>query len=453
MAKSTLPVPTLLDSSTGLVPSGTCFVAGLSWKVLLGQNPEKMALAESKRARATHYVYSDKSGNVGYTKLKAVDKNTKYVSMARLFAASNPSSTVFLALSINEQQTWVCAVSNGSVLTGYDVVTSDHGVVEQLRDAIEKRFSEALFWGDISGISLEPAFNWESLSDSLTNPARVSSATLRTLDGGLSSFLASIPKSVIWLVALSVLGVISTKFVVPLAKKYIASREVVIVEDPDALWLQVLEEHFKAIKVSSPGSLQQLANSIDSIPTLIEGWRIQNMNCLWTAKAWKCAAKYQSSSRHQTNAAFNSAKPADWTLAWDFLNGVTASFDLPATARPISQKTMRSQSYQELTTASQIQAVRPFINDGSKPLEKFSPIKIAPPKFAKGEPVPLPVALKLPLVASVTLVTPIRTISIMDWTDEVAWKKVSISFNIKKIPGKNDSFVMVDLSGEIYAQP
>ena len=453
MAKSTLPVPTLLDQTTGLVPDGTCFVAGLSWKVLLGLNPEKMALAESKKAKASHYVYSDKSGNVGYTKIKAVEKNTKYVSMARLFAASNPSSTVFLALSINEQQTWVCAVSNGSVLTGYDIVTSDHDVVEQLKNAIAKRFSEALFWGDISDIGLEPSFNWESLTDSLTNPQRVNSATLRTLDGGLAAFLASIPASVIWMVSISVLGSIGWKLVVPMAKKYIASRQVVVVEDPEALWWQALEDHFKAMRISAPGSLQQLAQSIEGMPTLIDGWRLQNMSCAWTAKAWKCFAKYQASSRHQTNDGFNSATPADWILSWDFLNGVTAAFDFPVIANSIDQKTMRSIGYQELKTASQMQASRPFFNDSSKPLEKFSPIKIAPPKFAKGEPVPIPPALKLPLVGAVTLLTPLRTISIMDWVDEISWKKVSISFNLKKTPGKNDSIVMLDLNGEIYAKP
>lgn len=453
MAKNALSVPTLLDQSTGLVPDGTCFVAGLTWKVLLGQNPEKMALTESKKAKATHYVYSDKSGNVGYTKFKAVDKSTKYVSMARLFAASNPSSTVFLALTVNEQQTWVCAVSNGSVLTGYDVVTSDHGEVEKLRGAIAQRFSEALFWGDVSGIDLEPSFNWESLTDSLGNPARVNSATLRTHNGGLSAFVSSIPKPVIWVVSLSVVGFIGTKFVVPMVKKYIHSKEVVVVEDPEMLWKQALEDHFKLLKVSGPGSLKQLASSVEGIPTLIAGWRLQNMNCAWTVKAWKCSAKYLSSSRHQTNDAFNSEKPTDWTLAWDFLNGVTASFDIPVVASQLEQKTMRTLSYQQLTTASQIQAVRPFLNEGSRVLEKFSPIKIVPPKFAKGEPVPLPAPLKLPLVASLNLVTPLRTISIMDWSDEVSWHKAAISFNLKKIPGKNDSFVMVDLSGEIYANP
>ena len=101
--KSTLETPTLLDHTTGLTALGTCLVAGLSWKPVLGQDPEKLAIQEAKIAGASHYVQSGKSSNVGLTKLPK-DEVTRYISLAGLFASSNPASSVFLALILTRRK-------------------------------------------------------------------------------------------------------------------------------------------------------------------------------------------------------------------------------------------------------------------------------------------------------------------------------------------------------------
>lgn len=455
MAKTnTLAAPTLLDHTSGLAPNGTCLVAGMSWKPLLGQNPGRLAAVEAKNAGGTHYAYADKSGSAGFAKFKASDK-VQYLSMASLFAASIPaSSTVFLALSINETQSWICAVSNGSVLAGYDLASSSHETSKASRDAFNRRFPEGEFWGDVDGLDLAPVYTWESLAEQLANVKHVKDALLRPVGANLSLSLNAIPRPIIWMVTFGLLAILVQKVVWPVAKSFVGSREEVVVEDPELLWQQAIDSTFNDAMLSAPGTLQGLLVNVNETPVLVSGWRLESLDCDWSARAWKCNAKYKASSRMQTNEAFESARPKDWKASWALPQGVTASFNLPAQSVGMSLKGLKKVSEHEIGTASRIQSIGPVLTAGSSPMSNFTQVEIKPPTFAKGEPVPLPPSIKLPLHSMVNVTAPLRTGAVVDdWANEVTWKKATFSFDIKKTPGANDSVAMMTLKGEIYATP
>jgi Pilin accessory protein (PilO) len=454
MAKThSLEAPTLLDHTSGLAPVGTCLVAGLWWKPLLGQHPEKMATSEAKKGGGTHYVHTGKTSYVGFTHLPKTEK-TQYVSLASLLANATRSNTVFLALSINSSMTWICAVANGSVLSGYDLVTSSPEVCRATRDRFSKRFPEAEYWGDVEGLDLKPVFTWESLSDQLANAEHLNQARLRPVGKGVSFSLSAVPRPIIWIVCLGTMALVGQKVVVPTVSSLFGSKEEVVYEDPEMLWNDALENQFNAVKVSAPGSLDNLLTSVNELPTLVAGWRLATITCDWGAQAWLCKAHYKASSRKHTNEAFAAARPQHWKLNWSLPLDANGTFTLPAQSVSRSMKTLRAVGDHELTTASHFQALSPLMSAGVPALQAFTPVAIAPPSFQKGEPVPLPASIRLPMQSAVKAITPMRTGAIADeWANEVAWTNATFTFDTVKEPRANDSAAMMDLKGTIYAKP
>lgn len=448
-----LPEPIILGESSGLVPPGKALVMGLTWKVLLGQSLDELALAESIKAKASHFTHSGRSGSVGYTRFKA-DPKLAYLSLANLFAASNPISTAFVALTINDSDVWVCGVSNGSVLTGYDVITDDLDTVESMKEGFGRRFADANFLGDAGIDGLDENYAWDAIQELLGNNSVVSAAGLKIVKGGLGKSMRKVPKPLIYLTLLGISLFAFQKAGLPLAKSLFAPKEQAVVEDPEVLWADALEGWLEANRVSGPSALNEALNGIGDVPIIIAGWRAKSIECSWTTKAWKCIGEYKASSRLHTNSAFDAAKPTSWLVSWSLLQGAKVSFDLPTASHSIVIKSLKPVSEHQLVTASKVQMLSPLLTAGDKAISSFARIAVPPPKLANGGNVPPSTAVVFPLVAKALLKSPLRTAAAMQgWADDVSWTRIVLTFDLKREPGINESSAVMELAGNIYARP
>lgn len=448
-----LPDPLVLDGSTGLVPDGTALVLGLTWKVLLGQDLEAIALSESAKVKATHYSHAARSGSVGYARLKP-DPKVAYLSAASLVAASHPTSTAFVALNVNETDCWICGVSNGSVLTGYDLVTTDVKLSRAMKGTFESRFGDAKFLGDADVEGLDDSYSWASIQELLGNAQLTSASTLKGVKKGLGQSLGKVPKPLIYLTAFGLLLFAGQKLALPLIQKTFASRQEAVAEDPELLWADALQSWIASNRVSASGSLNVVLNGLGDVPMNIAGWRPKSFECSWTPNAWKCGGEYRASNRLHTNEAFDEAKPKDWRVNWTLLQSAKVSFDIPTSAQPIIVKSLKTVKEHELNTASKVQKLAPLLTAGDKAMGAFALVAVPPPKLANGGAAPPSTTVIFPLVTKVALKSPVRTAAGMqDWCDEVAWSKVAVAFDLKRSPGINESAAVMELSGNIYAKP
>ena len=201
-------------------------------------------------------------------------------------------------------------------------------------------------------------------------------------------------------------------------------------------------------------TIDALLVSVNEQPMLIGGWRLASIKCDWGSHAWLCEASYKALSRKHTNEAFAAARPQDWKVTWTLPLGAQGSFKLPVHSVARSLKALRAVGDHEIKTASQLQALSPLMAAGVPALQAFTSVAISAPTFQKGETVPMPSSIRLPMQSAVSAITPMRTGAIAaDWADEVAWTKATFTFDMSKEPRANDSVAMMDLKGTIYAKP
>lgn len=446
------PKPLLLGADdSGLVPDGLTLVLGITWKVIFGDKLGAMALERALASKANLYVHAKNVGTVGYCKL-ALKKKTKYISAAGALASQRQMGDFLIALEVNEDQTWLCGVSNGSVVSGYDLVADDSSQIANIVDVFRERFPAARLQGDIGGLFVND-YDWQLMSAVIADTANLDDVTLRTTSQGLTERVKKLPRSYLVVGGLLLVMLTGQRFVWPVINTAFFQPKPAPIIDPQLVWQEAVDEWTAAHQVSRDGSLNDLLAILSAQDLTYAGWQQTGVVCVWGQKAWQCTAKFVSTSRKQTNLAFSNAIPKTWQADFTLLKDATARFAVPTSAKSMSAKTLKSGADLELSIGSSIQEIGPLLTSTSAPLTPFTQVKLVEPKTEKGAAIPLPAGIGLPKVSSLSIAGPLRNIAaIQAWVDDVAWTTVELKIDTTRSPGAKDSAVMMELKGNIYAK-
>lgn len=440
--------PTVLGGDF-LTPPSVSLVLGLNWKVILGENLKAMALQKASFEKATHYCHAENSGSVGYTTFEPESKIV-YLSAASLVASQKAVGDFLIALDVNDEQTWLCGVSNGSVVSGYDVVTNE----EQLEDTtrrFKERFPNSLICGDHKESGEE--YNWNALTSVIANSRFRKDAVIQKTAKGFSERISVVPKKYLVVGGVLFALLIGQEYAWPIINDSFFKQKKATAIDPDEAWREALQEWITSHPVSADGSLNALLQYVADQPIVVAGWRQSAVLCVWGVKAWQCTSKYSAIKRMETNEAFIKAKPKEWTVTFNLLKDIVVKYQVPTEGKRIVLNELKPIREYELATASRMQEIAPLLPASTSPLSAFAQITVTAPQTTEGQPIPQPIDFKLPVMNTVTISGPIRNVAgYQEWVNQVAWTTVDIKIDHKKSPSARDSTVMMDLKGNIYAK-
>ncbi|ABM39516.1 hypothetical protein [Polaromonas naphthalenivorans] len=449
-ANNQLAEPVLLGDGS-VAPPGVTIILGMTWKVLLGQKLGAMAVQAAVLAKASHYTHTPNIGSVGYTNLKPGVKTT-YISAAGIVASQKTMGDFLIGLALNETDTWLCGVSNGSVVSGYDIVVNDALTFEKIVNAFKVRFEEAHLIGDVE-LGFAAEYGWDAISEGLASKEFRKNATIRPTSKGLSERFEAVPKKVLYIGGIALILLVGQRFIVPAISNVFHKPKEIAVIDPSEAWKDALDEWVRAHPVSSQGSLNELLDALANQPLVVAGWQASAFDCVWGQKSWQCTTKYSASKRSHTNQAFEAAKPKDWITTFTPMRDVQVRYDIAASAVKLDVKSLKPVADYELITMSQLQQITPLIADSAAPMGTFVKVPVPEPKTNEGQPIALPADMLIPKVSMLKIIAPLRDIAAFQtWINDVAWTNVSLRIERGKQPSAKDSAITMELKGNFYAK-
>lgn len=455
-----------LDSSQG-------FAMGLNWFPIVAADFAKAALARAISTKSSHYVHSLALTFVGTAKLQSSDAKIQLFSLASVFARivaqESGASVMVLQLSDGAGEddgsalVWYCAIVNGTVRQGSDVVLPATDV-KQYIDALVNTSDFVKVWGESAalrelGVDLDDAIGWTQLfaefgQNSLLHALK--KARRNPLDG-----VKSVPKGFFWLGAIALIAVLWKSSIGPLATRLYAKFTSVpqVVEQPSELWAVALQQSLGQMRLTSPGAMPQLVQAIGDVPLSVgDGgarWQFKSMQCdaNLTRQLWLCNASYEAVGSAATNLTFQSAAKPGWGVEFQPLKKASYTLTFPLAVRPLVLNEQRSRTEHLLSTASSLQRIQPLLKESPRAMSEFSVIQIQNPSFANGQAVPPVLDVKMPFTAQIQVSGPLRTAVAMDeLAQHVSWRSLRISFEPGIKPDAKSSMLNMDATGEIYAK-
>lgn len=442
--------PVLLSEDSELAPKGITLVLGMTWKVILGKDLSAMAVKMALASKSNYYTHSQNIGSVGYTTIKLSAK-TSYVSAASIVALQHPIDDFLIALVVNDSDTWLCGVSNGVVVSGYDTVVRDQITLIRTIREFKERFTSAKLHGDIDN-GFEDKYHWSNLSEGLARSEHLKNAVLRKTTRPLADRFGTINKKYLYVGATLFVLVFGQKYALPVITKVLFKPAEVAAIDPAEVWQESIDAWVLEHQVSTDGSLNALLGVLADQPIVVAGWRQSSVDCVWGRSAWSCTAKYSANKRTETNQAFADAKPKNWNVNFMLIKDAVVKFQVPTESRKLTLNTLKPVSHYELVTASEIQSVAPLLPSTVSPITAFSQVAIVEPKTEKGAAIALPAEISLPKFGVMSISGPLRNISAyQSWINDVAWTNVNLKIDLTKVPSTTSSTVTMELKGNIYA--
>jgi hypothetical protein len=489
---------TLLSAGTdeflsGL-PDDTALVLGLTWAPLTAGLQSANALSMAISARATHLVHANGKSSVGLAKMTRADlkylskqKITRVLSTASLLAAAKPVGTSLVTLSIGSGQVvagndrgeqadsgeedeapdgdadelvWLGAVSNGAVLRGHDLVVS-RAHADEIWVALQERYGDK-----VSRFDEEDGFGWHDLLEVATNRQEGSvsdQSILRPAKAGSMGVFRRFPKPVKFAGFFLGIAALAQYFVIPIVHYEIAKYKKAHSPKIDALalWQDAYRQWTTEHKLAGSAAGKELMTAIGAVPVTIANWSLTSAKCDMESAhgKWKCAVLYTWPANgiglnSSTNSAFEASVPKAWLLDWSPMGSVTGRFFVKADTDKFEPKLLHSVDWHLIHSVSFLQHYNRVLDLSTKPLTSFARVPIPAPKLSDGKVVPAPSSMKFPVVATVKVQGPLRTIEqkVFDMQD-VSWEKFEVSVDDHTQPNRNKSELKASLQGEIYAKP
>ncbi|WP_454906728.1 hypothetical protein [Variovorax gossypii] len=465
------------------LPDDTALALGLSWAPLTAGVQAANAISVALGNKATHLVHADGKSSVGLAKLKraeqkqlAKQKISRVLSAASLLATLKPIGTSLVTLPIEsvssageqagghenaaDERVWLGAVSNGAVLRGHDVVVT-RAQADEIWRALQERYKDKATRFDHGN-----GFDWQDLVELGADrqaEAVVNASRLVPAKAGSLVALKRIPKPMKYAAGVLVIAGVAQYLLIPIMNQQIAryrkAHEPVV--DPAALWQESYEQWAGARKLAGVKSVEQVTLALRNVPVHIARWDLTRAVCDLDAMrgGWKCAAQYVwpvegVGPSASTNAAFQASIPKDWALEWKPLGGVTARFQVAGVSKRFNEKELETKDWHLVNSVSYLQRLERVLELGSKPLGEFARVPVATPKLPNGTNAPVPANLKFPLVATLQVDGPLRSMTEkLIHMPQVSWKQVAITVTKNVTPDRAKSELKANLQGEIYAKP
>ena len=472
----------------------------LVWRTVI-QAGEKQPAIMAREAGASHYCSVE--GTVGYGKLPNTRSGQRHsqtdtnpiTSLALLAIRRVGDLPALLALKLGDDKYWLCSFRNGEPAGPEAMVPSRDEFLSIIANAREQAiendkaftlFTDALPDSDSEFMSLEellrePAAPGDVLQPVGTVRASATTGAKRSSGTFKSAFLGlGVP-------LLLAYGGYSyyqqdqeEKAAIERAEARRKQDKAVI--SPQEQWNQALQAAIRNRHAADAQLLQALRTSLGKVPVDWIGWQLKTVACTAPVEAinqpskpanqtgaprsWACVANYEAPRMQvATNAQLLAALPTGFSPVFIPTTKATLNWKVPHSAAPLDTKVLPSQSQTLIDLGSALQTLTPALSE--PPTFAFVPLPdLVAPKDAAGVDLIRPASLETPVMATLNLKGPLRSLdSIIQSGIAADWSSLTVHLSDSK-PATNDqtnpsasntantnaSALNFELTGVVYAK-
>jgi hypothetical protein len=436
---------------------------GLQWRSVVTTGGRDAAMKMARSARSTHYIYRGQQAGFGTLPGRA-NERPPVIYPASVVAARHYAGDSIFAVDLGNGCYWLAFTRNGSP-------TSTDRFYRDIDDALAlSMLREQISLLEAEGARITVYTNIDNSGLEETSPISIEELMdAAVIDEerliAISAISISIPKPVLVVLAIAVLGIAAQKgygYYKAQQRAKLAKANAVVDEDPTVAWERSIEVWKAKVSGHNARTLEPVRASIAILPAEWDGWVLKNVNCTApaldpaafavTSLNWTCGAGYE---RNQTGILTREMKPrvpANWTVAFSPLNLMSISWTVSAERSPMSIEALPNVEYHKVETVSRLQALAPAFTQ--VPAFTFAPVEITPPVSASGKPYPSDPRAEGIASAQLKISGPMRSIdALLAVKPDVSWQSISMNYaSDSNDPALRSSSFLVEVNGVMYAK-
>lgn len=415
------PLIVLLTSDDG----ARSFALGLRWRaVVTSRSKSHDLMQEAAKEQASHVAMAPFLMGTGNLLSPPKDKSVSFFAAAMVAAQNTQQSDALFALKLPDGRVWLARISDAHP-SGQEEILSELEAAQRIHSL--RLIDVGLqVWTDIEGIAKASPY---SFNDLMVLPPP---ATARMHQVHVQSFLHRMPTSARWIGGLVIVGLLGMQGMdwwqntqrIEIQQR-LASQQTARVDEIRQAWQGQIAANLatRAAQVD----LAPLRASIDKLPVILQGWRLQTAKCASDykaqAKTWHCTAVYNTPDI-QLGGKFDPNKqlaaPSGFEIDYLPTKEIHLRWSIQTPATALTQSNLPDRASHLIGTASLLQMNLQGLH--AAPEIKFSPIKLLQPQLADGTTAPMPSDLQLPQQAQINLKAPLSTADAVvprisaDWT-------------------------------------
>jgi len=429
---------------------------GLRWRAVITSDSKKRdLLRQASRDKATHVVLAPflmGQGRMGKGKIDSPKGTDLAIYAAGLIAASTAQQDAVFALTLPDGRIWVCQTGGGRPIGQEELMPS--AVDASVRVASLRSLNEQLqAWTDIEAVPSRRPYSFEDLMLPPPSPAA------RVEVVGKDSLLRRLPPSVRMVLGLGLVALVATEAqqwwqdTKRLQEQRTAQAlEAAKVEQSRALWQSQVSAYLAGQSLQV--DLSALRASLDRVPVIWQGWRLQSAKCTsaapaQAAKKWACTALYTTPDV-KLGQAFDANKrlvvPAGFEADFIPTKEVHLRWVVQTPVIALSAQSLPDKQEHLIGTASLLQMNMAGL--ANPPELRFAPVDLVQPRHADGAPVLMPADLRLPVKAIITFKGPAAIADALTAGLKADWQSLSLTPAGEKFSG-----VDIEWTGVVHAKP
>jgi len=411
---------------------GRVLLFGLEWFPVLGGNEETQGRALARVRRASHHVLSaGDAASIGLLQTSGrLSRTHCYCSAAAAFAALYPQGTVAAALPMPGGGHWLVAVHEGAVMSRADQVLPDTASVHDTVQALQQAYPGLVAMTHETDLP-------DDLFERLFAAAKGRAELTRTRAFPVSNALIwSLP-----LVAAAVYAYLSL-FADPASDGSGGTVDVM------QLWQDAMANAVATHTLHGVSGTRTLIDAVLDLPLTLAGWQLRELECTSGAVEWRCRAHYRRVN-DADNQGFVSIAPAHWQLAFDPMDGVSATWRLDVPAQSLGSVALRTSRQNDVLLFSALQAMVPAFSELRFDVPLALPVQA--PLGADNHPVPRPPGLVAYQSRNVRVDAPLRSLSLLlPEVGHMRWERLRFQVSSTDQPSLRSSGLRMQLSGVLY---
>lgn len=452
--------PSILSIETGGGKS-VDLVLGLQWKRLVTREDDEVASSKeiARKAGSNHLLLGRGLSRgpiriIGHAKLPKLERACFSAAYA-LQIEHDESETVIAGITIDgSDAVWVCAVSQGLICHGFDVVLPLEAAQTKVQQFVETQGEYAAkitYYGDLFQNGAEKSLR--DLADYAANH-HPEACRVDKLESK-----ASIPKPVFigcGLIALALLGKYGwEEYAETQRKKKLAELEASQVPDlaPAEVWRKSLQVWSEGKRVTKFSAIEEAIRGLGELATDVAGWKLSTVRCARESSTWKCEASYlREDGSDATSKGFLASLHGPKNVQWTDLNTAKLQISLPTSERKIVIDELPEAQSHLVNLVSALQHSQPaFVSVGRLPA--FAAVAVPAIKREDGSQYVMdPAAARpRPLVASLEVAGPVRSVFALKDFD-IDWREFTVTLKAIGTPTIKESAInFTVLKGDVYA--
>lgn len=440
-------------------PEGRRYVVGLHWKRIVTANArsaEREATRYVRSCGATHAVFTRGSrGEISAVGCAALeDDRAPVLSLANAFCLQQEDAArALVAVPLDDHQAWLCAVADGLVVNGYDLVLPQDAITEHA-EAFAKRYPD-------SPIRHQGALLGETGHPSLLDVFEMARAhqpdcQLQPLRGRWSGRRRG------WVAGVAA-GVAGVAYLGLTALQHHQARQRAALESlnqapeisAQQAWQKVLADWERKANLAAPTALTRLLEELETVPLDLADWQATHVRCTRQASRWGCSVRFDRRiDRRSTTQDFLAKLPATWSTDGGSINSINARFEIDAPLLHASAAQLpRTQDVSLAVLAHLQRDNRAFVSADLGPVVA---VKLSPTTDGEGRPMTVDpaVAKPQPVMRTVQWSGPLRSLYLLE-SLPISWNLVHLDISRAQLEHADltvSGLMVREARGEVYAR-